>query len=162
MAYDPLKHWHLFQIRVYFFIFVYKRENCLCPLLKDPRGPRTIAVLWFISLKSRERIFALHLCKKFPGFCLCLLICFVFWKLHIFRACVYLLSRFVCVRLFATVWIIAHQAPLSMGFSRREYRSGLPFPSPGGLPDPGIEPASPGSPALQAESLTTEPPVKPF
>jgi len=51
-----------------------------------------------------------------------------------------LLSR---VRLFATPWTVAHQAPLSMGFSRQEYWSGLPFPSPGGLPDQGIEPRSP-------------------
>ena len=46
------------------------------------------------------------------------------------------------VQLFATLWTIARQAPLSMGFSRQEYWSGLPFPSPGDLPDPGIEPAS--------------------
>ena len=49
-----------------------------------------------------------------------------------------------------TLWTVAHQAPLSMGFSRQEYWSGLPFPSLGGLPDPGIELASP---ALQADSL---------
>ena len=53
-----------------------------------------------------------------------------------------------------TPWTVAHQAPLSMGFSRQEYWSGLPFPSPGDLPDPGIEPRSP---ALQADSLPTEP-----
>ena len=47
------------------------------------------------------------------------------------------------VRLFATPWIVAHQAPRSMGFSRHEYWSGLPFPSPGDFPDPGIEPRSP-------------------
>ena len=52
-----------------------------------------------------------------------------------------------------TPWTVACQAPLSMGFSRQEYWSGLPFPSPGDLPDPGIEP---GSPALQADSLPTE------
>ena len=51
-----------------------------------------------------------------------------------------------------TPWTVACQAPLSMGFSRQEYWSGLPFPSPGDLPDPGIEP---GSPALQADSLPT-------
>ena len=62
------------------------------------------------------------------------------------------------VRLFATPWTVAHQAPLSMGFSRQEYWSGLPFPSPGDLPDPGIEP---GSPALEADALTSEPPGKP-
>ena len=52
-----------------------------------------------------------------------------------------------------TPWTIARQAPLSMGFSRQEYWSGLPFPSPKDLPDPGIEPRSP---ALQADSLLTE------
>ena len=51
-----------------------------------------------------------------------------------------------------------HQAPLSMGFSRQEYWTGLPFPSPGDLPDPGIKP---GSPALQADYLPSEPPGKP-
>ena len=53
----------------------------------------------------------------------------------------------------ATPWTVAHQAPLSMGFSRQEYWNGLPFPSPGDLPDPRIEP---GSPALQADDLLTE------
>ena len=48
-----------------------------------------------------------------------------------------------CVRLFATLWTVAHQAPLSMEFSRQEYWSGLPCPSPGNLPDPGIKPISP-------------------
>ena len=57
------------------------------------------------------------------------------------------------VRLFATLWTVAHQAPLSMGFSRQEYWSGLPFPSPGDFPDPGIEPRFP---ALQADALTSE------
>ena len=50
---------------------------------------------------------------------------------------------------------VAHQAPLSMEFSRQEYWSGLPFPSPGDLPNPGIEPESPASPALQVDSLLT-------
>ena len=62
------------------------------------------------------------------------------------------------VRLFVTPWTVAHQAPPSMGFSRQEYWSGLPFPSPGHLPDPGLEPRSP---ALQADVLTSEPPGKP-
>ena len=48
-----------------------------------------------------------------------------------------------CVRLFATRWTVANQVPLCMGFSRQEYWSGLPFPSPGDLPNPGIEPRSP-------------------
>ena len=62
------------------------------------------------------------------------------------------------VRLFATPWTVAHQAPLSMGFTRKEYWSGLPFPSPEDHPDPEIEPRSP---ALQADALTSEPPRKP-
>ena len=52
----------------------------------------------------------------------------------------------------AIQWTVAYQAPLSMGFSRQEYWSGLPYPSPGDLPNPGIEP---GSPALQADFFTT-------
>ena len=59
----------------------------------------------------------------------------------------------------ATLWAVACQAPLSMGFSRQEYWSGLPFSSPGDLPDPGIEP---GSPALQEDSLPTELHGKPY
>ena len=59
-----------------------------------------------------------------------------------------LLSRFSGVGLFATPWAVALQAPLCMGFSRQEYRGGLPFPSPGDLPDPGMEPASLMSPAF--------------
>ena len=59
------------------------------------------------------------------------------------------------VQLFVTPWTVAHQAPLSMEFSRQEYWSGLPFPSPGDLPDPGVKPKSP---ALQADILTSDPP----
>ena len=66
-----------------------------------------------------------------------------------------LLSR---VRLFATPWTVAYQAPLSMGFSRQEYWSGVPLPSPGDLPHPGIET---GSLTLQADSLLSDPPGKP-
>ena len=68
------------------------------------------------------------------------------------RACV--LSHFSHVRLCATLWTAACQAPLSMEFSRQEYWSGLLFPSPGDRPDPGIEPESH---ALQTDSLLTEP-----
>ena len=63
-----------------------------------------------------------------------------------------------CVPVFVTPWIVTHQAPLSLGFPKQEYWGGLTFPSPRGLPDPGIEP---GSPALQADSLPSEPPGKP-
>ena len=59
------------------------------------------------------------------------------------------------VQLFATPWTVVYQASTSMGFSRQQYWSGLPFPSPGDLPDPGIEPRSP---AMQADALPSEPP----
>ena len=72
-------------------------------------------------------------------------------------ACV--LSHFGHVQYFATLWLVAHQAPMSMGFSRQEYWSGFSLPSPGDLPDPGIEPMSP---VLQAASLLFEPPGKPL
>ena len=62
------------------------------------------------------------------------------------------------VLLFATPWTVAYQASQSMGFSKQEYWSGVPLPSPGDLPDPGIET---GSPALEADTLTSEPPGKP-
>ena len=76
--------------------------------------------------------------------------------LYINKVKVKLLSR---VRLFATPWTVAYQGPPSMGFSRQECWSGLPFPSPGDLPDPGIES---GSPKLQADTLPSEPPGKPY
>ena len=63
-----------------------------------------------------------------------------------------MLSHFSYVRLLVTLWPIAHQAPLSMGFSRQECLSGLPFPPPGDLPNPGIEHTSPAFPALQPDS----------
>ena len=62
-----------------------------------------------------------------------------------------------CVGLFATPWIVAYQAPLSIGFSSQGYWSGLPFPSPGDLPNPGIKP---WSPTLPADALPFEPPGK--
>ena len=66
---------------------------------------------------------------------------------------------FSCVWLFVTRWTVAHQTPLSMGFLRQEYWSGLLFPLPGNLPDPGIESRSL---TLWADSLSSEPPVKPI
>ena len=64
------------------------------------------------------------------------------------------------VQLFATPWTVAH--PLSTGFPRQEYWSGLPFPSPGNLPNPGIETVSSVSPALAGEFFTTESPGMPL
>ena len=75
---------------------------------------------------------------------ICLYVCVCFC------VCVQSLSH---VQLFVTPWIAAHQVPLSMGFSRQEYWSGLPFPPPGELLDPGIEPVSSVSPVLQADFL---------
>ena len=69
--------------------------------------------------------------------------------------CAQSLSR---VQLFSTTWTVAHQAPLSMGFSRQGYRSGLPCPPPGDLLDPGVKPMSP---ALTGRFFTTAPPRKP-
>ena len=69
-----------------------------------------------------------------------------------------MLSCFSRIQLVVTPWTLARQPPLSMGFSRQEYWSGLPFSFPGDFPNPGFEP---GSPTLQADSLPSEPPGKP-
>ena len=84
---------------------------------------------------------------------MCVCVCVCVWA----QTCI-----FICVRFLVTPWTIgALQTPLSMGFSRQEYWSGLPFPFPGDLPDPGIESSFLSSPALQAESLPAEPLGKP-
>ena len=64
-----------------------------------------------------------------------------------FNLCACVRCRFSPVQLFETPWTVAHQVPLSVGFSRQEHWSGLPCPPPGDLPDPGIQPESPVSPA---------------
>ena len=72
---------------------------------------------------------------------------------------------YVCVQSRLTLcdpWMVAHQAYLSMGFFRQEHWSGLPFHPPGDLPNPGIKPRSPVSPALVGGFFTTEPPGKPW
>ena len=73
-------------------------------------------------------------------------------KGHIFSPICPVLSHFSCVRLFVTPWTVAHQIPLSIGLCKQEYWSGLSFPSPGDLPEPGIEPSSP---ALAGGFFTT-------
>ena len=98
---------------------------------------------------NKKKILHSHTVGHYPkGYIYILYIC-------IYRSEVKSLS---CVRLFATPWTVAYQAPPSMGLSGQEHWSGLPFPSPGDLPDPGIEPRSP---TLQADTLTSEPPGKP-
>ena len=77
---------------------------------------------------------------SFPSSWVCVCVC----------VCVCALSH---AQLFATLWTVAHQAPLSIGFTRQEYWSGLPSPPAEDLPNPGIEPASPLASALQADSL---------
>ena len=62
------------------------------------------------------------------------------------------MTDFSCVQLIVTLWTVACQGHLSMGFSRQEYWSGSPFPSPEDLPNPGIEPVSPAAPELQDDS----------
>ena len=76
-----------------------------------------------------------------------------------YRVCVLVAQSCVC--LFATLWTIAHQASQFMGFSRQEYWNGLPCPPPGALPNTGIKLVSPGSPALQVNSLLMSQPGKP-
>ena len=73
--------------------------------------------------------------------------------------CVHMLSH---VPLLAIPWTVAHQVPLIMGFFGQEYWSGLPFPPPGNLPNPGIKPTSSVAPALAGGFFTTEPPGKPL
>ena len=71
--------------------------------------------------------------------------------------CVWVLTH---IQLFASPWTVAHQTPLSMGFSRQEYWSRLPFSASGDVPDPGVKPTFLVSPALAGELFTTEPPGK--
>ena len=84
----------------------------------------------------------------------------VYMSLHTYYMYIlYMLFAQLCLTLFVTPWTVAHLAPLSMKFSRQEYWSGLPFPSPGDPHNPWIEPKSP---ALQADSFLSEPPEKPI
>ena len=90
--------------------------------------------------------------KYFPMYlyvcvCVCMCVCVC--------VCVCTLSHFSHVWLFVTLWTVAWQAPLSIGFSRQEYWSGLPCPPPGDLPIPGIEPTSLMSPALAGGFFTS-------
>ena len=77
---------------------------------------------------------------------------------HIYGDSFFVDKSLSCVQLFVTPWTVAHYAPLSMGFPRQEYWSGLPFPSPGDLPKPEVKPVSP---ALAEGFFTIEPPGKP-
>ena len=85
-----------------------------------------------------------------------------FFTVYVLRVCVHACCGFSRVWLFVTPWTVAHQAPLSMGFSRQEYWSGLPCPPPGDLSDPAMEPESPIFPALQTDSLPVSPWASPM
>ena len=89
---------------------------------------------------NKQRFLRLH--QFFMHSCMCVCVCVCVWSE---------VKSLSCVWLFATPWTVAYQALPSMGFSRQEYWSGMPFPSPGDLPNPGIEP---GSPALQTDAFT--------
>ena len=106
----------------------------------EQNSSQLIFLIYFMSVNDLN--FPLNALVFLACVCVCVCVC-------------YLLSY---VWLFITPQTVAHQASLSMGFSRQEYWSGLPFPSPEDLPDPGIEP---WSPALQEGSLPSEPPRKP-
>ena len=81
------------------------------------------------------------------------------WSLFVLKKKRKKVKSLICVRLFAIPWTVTYQGPLSIGFSRKEYRSGLLFSSPGDLPNPGVEPVSP---VLSDGFFTTEPPGKPI
>ena len=98
-----------------------------------------------------------NFCWK-PGIATCVFCWVCVQKMVVLETWKWKVKSLSRVQLFATPWTIAYQAPPSMGFSRQEYWRGLPFPSPGDLPDPGIKL---GSPAFQADTLTFEPPGKP-
>ena len=106
---------------------------------------------------NKPRISSVLLCSdKIVSFHI-LLVCFLFFGFFFLHAHV-----FSGVLLFVTLWTVALQSSLSMGFSRQEYQSGLPFPPPGNSLDPGIEPTSLAPPALAREFFTPAPPRKPY
>ena len=136
----------------------------LCPLLQvpywkiifsafTPSSKEELTALWFITFRCSTGLVLRT--RLFTGSKMCISVA----STHCARSACSLPSCFSRVQIFATVWAVVCQVPLSMGVSRREYWSGLPCPPPGDLPDPGIKPASPAS---QADSLPTESPGKPM
>ena len=124
--------WIFFSINVTFIIFswlVFKE----CPSIH-------------LQMHSWPCLFCL-LCFICVCVCVCVCVCLCLCLLHCFSP----------VQLIVTPWTVAHQAPLSMGFFRQEYWSGLPVPTPEDLPNPGIELASPGFPALEGGFYITSP-----
>ena len=133
-----------------------------CPLFK-----KYSFCLLFFSFISGTMIFHMldHFFRLYSLLFIYMCIIIIIWWFNIFKYCIFVMNFHLKVKVkllshvqhFATPWTVAYQAPQSMEFSRQEYWSGLPFPSPGDLPNPGIEP---GSPTLQADTLPSEPPGK--
>ena len=142
----------------------WRRESLPTPLFW-PREFHGLHSLW--GRKESDMTEQLSLSKKITSRtmlfknCNCSMYCYtiisesvsVQWEKRRKYVHVCVLSRFSPVRLFATSGTVTCQAPLSIGFSRQKYWSGLPCPPPGNLPNPGIEPVSRTSPAFQADSL---------
>ena len=119
-----------------------------------PRFPDPIDTLVVSSI-------TINICRTmFSGYHLSLEVNTIIFPFLIATMCVCMLSHFSHVQLFVTSWTVAHQALLSMGFSRQEYWSGMPFPSPGDLPNPGIKPMSLSSLQLAGRFFTTVSPGK--
>ena len=126
-------------------------------MYSEKRSPfqskRLVSLLPALRLYKTEGCFPLPSCVCV---CMCVCVCVYVWVCIFVCVCV---CYSVChVQLFVTSWTVAHQNPLSIEFSRQKYWSGLPFPSPGDLPNQRIES---GSPALQVDSSPSEPPGKP-
>ena len=137
--------------------FLFLETNYVIQWKKKPHSVNSTALNILFPKRVTLRPSDLLNCGlKFSQVTLCDIIWLVF--LCLYRQCCDVLSY---VRLSVTPWTVARQAPLSTGFSRQEYWSGLPFPPPGDLPHPGIEAASPASPAWAVGSLPLSPPGKP-
>ena len=139
----------MLQNKIFFFLFKFNNNSksgnccvCVCVCV-------CVYVVKEETLGWNRKIFdSLLFCSICPHcWCCCCLVAF---------------SRSVVSDSFVTPWTVARQAPLSMGFPRQEYWSGLPFPAPGHLPHPGMEPESPVSCALAAGFFITESPGKPY
>ena len=141
-------HWMAVELPQEIFILVNVNNRHQTSIQKFSEQSSLCASL---RVGSREKFYQWHVFHKY----------LVYKKPHgsfILCVCAQLVT---CVWLFATPWTVAHQTLLSMVFSRQEYWSGLPFPTPGDLPNPGIKPMSSMSPKLSGRFLTIVPPGKP-
>ena len=108
-----------------------------------------ISTFWSLWIMPLETFMYWFLCRPMLSF---LRDIYIYIYIYIYQSVKHVIHS-SCVWLCVTPWTVAHPAPLFMGFSRQEYWSGLPFPSPEDLPSPGIKPRSP---ALQADSLPSD------